>query len=75
MERGKSSPQQCGLAVDKTNVLKALDGLLDTGVAVLGRDVELFLILYRLSGEIFVFGDNRSCGFVSHLTIQSVRRG
>ena len=42
MERGKSSPQQCGPAVDKTNVLKALDGLLDTGVAVLGRDVELF---------------------------------
>jgi hypothetical protein len=42
MEIGKSSPQQWGLAVDKTNVLKALDGLLDTGMAVLGRGVELF---------------------------------
>ena len=72
MEIGKSSPQQWGLAVDKTNVLKALDGLLDTGVAVTRS---YFLILYLLSGEIFVFGDSRSCGFVSHLTIQSVRRG
>ena len=43
MERGKSSPQQCGAAVDKTNVLKALDGLLDTGVAVTWS---YFLILY-----------------------------
>ena len=59
MEKSKSSfpiaPQQYGLTVDKTNVLPALDGLLDAGMAVLGRDVELSPLLYLLSGEIFVW--------------------
>jgi hypothetical protein len=59
MERGKSSPQQCGAAVDKTNVLQALDGLLDAVWPSLVVTWSYFLILYLLSGEIFEFGDNR----------------
>ena len=52
------APQKCEPGEDKTNVLQALDLLVDAGLAVLGRDAELFPLLYLLSGEIFVLGDS-----------------
>jgi hypothetical protein len=39
-------------------MLHAFESLVDAGLAVLDRDMELFPLLYLLSGEIFVLGDS-----------------
>jgi hypothetical protein len=43
---------------DKTNVVKAIEEMAGCGMAVLDREADSFPLLYLLSGEIFIFGEN-----------------
>lgn len=54
----RAGPPKFTSAGDRANVRQAFESLVKAGLAVIDCDAELFPLLYLLSGEIFVLGDN-----------------
>jgi|HubBroStandDraft_6_1064221.scaffolds.fasta_scaffold1615876_1 hypothetical protein len=54
----RTGPRKFASAGDRANVRQAFESLVEAGLAVIDCDAELFPLLYLLSGEIFVLGDD-----------------